>query len=74
MTKTERRSKDFSSGMRKLGNQSLNYIHKLAQVLLMVEHTFVYQRSEKKTAEIKNKDRNNAPLVQIEFMCKETNK
>jgi hypothetical protein len=56
MTKTERRIKDFSSGITKLGDQSLDCIRKLAQVLLMVEHTFVYQHLEKKTTEIKREN------------------
>jgi len=38
MTKSERRIGDFSSGIKKLNNHSLNYIHKLTQVLFMVEH------------------------------------
>ena len=37
MTKAERRIRDFSSGMKKLGNGSRTYIHKLANVLLLVE-------------------------------------
>ena len=37
MTKPERRIRDFSLGMKKLGKDSRGYIHKLAHVLLLVE-------------------------------------
>jgi hypothetical protein len=48
MTKAERRINNFSSGVRKLDDKSLSYIHKLTQVLFMVEHPPVYPGSEKK--------------------------
>ena len=37
MTKAEQRLRDFSSGMKKLGNDSRDYIHKLTRVLFFVE-------------------------------------
>jgi hypothetical protein len=37
MVKAERRIKAFSSGLKKLDKNNLNYIHKLAQVLSLVE-------------------------------------
>jgi hypothetical protein len=56
MTKTERRIKTFSSGIKKLGNHSLDYIHKLTQVLFLVEHGPVYPVSTEKAHELKNKN------------------
>jgi len=52
MTKAELRISNFSSGVRKLNNKSLSYIHKLTQVLFMVEHPPVYPGSEKKAHEL----------------------
>ncbi|MDR2922275.1 MAG: hypothetical protein LBU85_02895 [Treponema sp.] len=37
MVKTERRIAAFTSGLKKLDNNGLNYIHRLAQVLFLVE-------------------------------------
>jgi hypothetical protein len=37
MTKEERRVRDLSSGMKKLGDESRDYIHRLANVLFLVE-------------------------------------
>jgi len=51
MTKEERRISDFSSGMKKLDDKSLNYIHRLTQILFFVEHPQVYPGSEKKAVE-----------------------
>jgi len=56
MTKSERRIGDFSSGIKKLNNHSLNYIHKLTQVLFMVEHPPVYPCLENKDIEVKKKN------------------
>jgi len=55
MTKSERRIGDFSLGIKKLNNHSLNYIHKLTQILFMVEHPPVCPSLEKKDAEVKKK-------------------
>jgi len=55
MTKAERRINDFSSGMRKLENNSLSYINRLTQALFMVEHPPVYPVSEKKNVESKRR-------------------
>jgi hypothetical protein len=49
MTKTERRIRDFSSGIRKLGNHSRNYIHQITHVLFLVEQPPVYPVVKKKT-------------------------
>jgi len=38
MTKPERRIRTFSTGVKKLDNRGLNYIHSLTQVLFMVEN------------------------------------
>jgi len=37
MTKTERRIKNFSSGLKKLGNDNQNYIHKITHDLFLIE-------------------------------------
>jgi len=37
MPKKEQRIREFSSGMKKLGNDSRSYIHKLTHVLQLVE-------------------------------------
>jgi hypothetical protein len=37
MSKEERRIRDFSSGIRKLGEDSRNYLHRLTQALFLVE-------------------------------------
>jgi cob(I)alamin adenosyltransferase len=42
MVKAERRIRDFSSGIKKLSNHSLDYIHRLTQVLFLVERPPVY--------------------------------
>jgi len=57
MTKAERRINNFSSGISKLDDKSLNYIHKLTHVLFMFEHLPVYQGSEKKAVEPEKKNR-----------------
>jgi len=51
MTKAERRISDFSSGMRKLNDKNLSYIHNLTQVLFMVEHSPGYPGSDGKGTE-----------------------
>ena len=48
MTKAEKRVRDFSSGMKKLGNDSRNYIHKLTHVLFLVEQSPVCPVDKKK--------------------------
>ncbi|WP_461257163.1 hypothetical protein [Treponema sp. R80B11-R83G3] len=55
MNKAERRINDFSSGVKKLNTNSVNYIHKLTQVLFMVEHQPVYPISGKKSSELEKK-------------------
>jgi hypothetical protein len=57
MTKAELRISNFSSGVRKLDDKSLSYIHKLTQVLFMVEHPPVYPILERKTTELGKKSR-----------------
>jgi hypothetical protein len=57
MTKAELRISNFSSGVRKLDEKSLSYIHKLTQVLFMVEHPPVYPIFERKTIELGKKKR-----------------
>jgi len=37
MTKVERRIKNFSSGLKKLGNDNQNYIHKITHDLFLIE-------------------------------------
>ena len=37
MTKAERRIRAFSSGMKKLGDDSRNYIHRLTRALFLAE-------------------------------------
>jgi hypothetical protein len=54
MTKTERRIRTFSSGMRKLDNNSINYIHWLTQVLFLVEHPPVLQASGENASKPEN--------------------
>jgi cob(I)alamin adenosyltransferase len=49
MVKTERRIKAFSSGLKKLDKNSLNYIHRLAQVLFLVERPPVNPSSGEKS-------------------------
>jgi cob(I)alamin adenosyltransferase len=60
MIKAERRIKTFSSGIKKLDNNSLNYIHRLTQVLFMVEHPPVYPVEEGKIYESEKKNRSYA--------------
>jgi cob(I)alamin adenosyltransferase len=55
MTKTERRIKTFSSGIKKLENHGLNYIHRLTQVLFLVERPLVYPAARGKTDELERK-------------------
>jgi len=55
MTKSERRIGDFSSGIKKLNNHSLNYIHKLTQVLFMVEHPLVCPCLERNDIDLEKK-------------------
>ena len=53
MTKEEQRLRDFSSGMKKLGNDSRDYIQKLTHVLFLVEQPPNYPVFEKKTKQAK---------------------
>ena len=39
MTEAEWRIRDFSSGMKKLGNCCQNYIHRLTNILFLVEQS-----------------------------------
>jgi hypothetical protein len=55
MTKTEQRIINFSSGIRKLNDKSLSYIHKLTKVLFMVEHQPIYPMSKKKDIKLEKK-------------------
>jgi len=55
MTKTEQRIKDFSSQMKKLGNDSRNYTHKLTQVLFLVEKSLICPVTEEKLPELRRK-------------------
>jgi hypothetical protein len=57
VTKTERQIRDFSSGMRKLSDNNLNYIQKLTHVLFMVEHLPVYSGPWRKAPESKKTNR-----------------
>jgi cob(I)alamin adenosyltransferase len=57
MVKAERRIRAFLSGIKKLDNNSLNYIHRLTQVLFLVECPPVYPVSGGKTAELEKKNR-----------------
>jgi len=52
MTKTERRISDFSSGMKRLNDKNLNYIHKLTKDLFIVENNSGYSCSERKNIEV----------------------
>lgn len=47
MTKTERRIKDFSLGLKKLGKNNLDYINRLTHVLLFVDQVPVQFAGEK---------------------------
>ena len=55
MTNAEQRLVDFSSGMKKLGDDSRNYIHKLTQVLFLVERPPIYPALKKKFPELGDK-------------------
>ena len=55
MTREEQQLKDFSSGMKKLGNGSRNYIHKIAHALLLIEQTSVCKVFENNFLESKKK-------------------
>jgi hypothetical protein len=55
MTKAECRINAFSSGIRKLNDNSLSYIHKLTKVLFMVEHQPIYSMSKKKDIKLEKK-------------------
>jgi hypothetical protein len=57
MVKAERRIKKFSSGIKKLSNHSMDYIHRLTQVLFMVEHPPIYPFEREKTVELGRKNR-----------------
>jgi len=48
MTKEQRRIRDFSSGIKKLGDESRNYIGKLTQVMFLIEQPPVFPVFEKK--------------------------
>ena len=54
MNKTERRVRDFSSGMTNLGDDSRKYIQKLTNVLFFVEQPPVCPVIEKKFPELGN--------------------
>jgi cob(I)alamin adenosyltransferase len=56
MVKAERRIKTFSSGIKKLSNNSLEYIHRLTQVLFMVEHPLGYPVGREKAAELERRN------------------
>jgi len=56
MNKAERKINDFSSGMKKLDDKSLKYIHKLAQVLFAVEHSTVFTGLRKKAVKTRKKN------------------
>jgi len=56
MTKTGGRIKTFSSGIKKLSNHSLDYIHRLTQILFMVEHPPIYPVSLEKADELEKKN------------------
>lgn len=47
MVKTDRRIRDFSSGIKNLSNDSQNYIHKLSHILLLIEKLPVHPIMEK---------------------------
>ena len=61
MTEAEHRIRAFSLGMKKLGNDSRNYLHKLAHVLFLVEQPPVYPVLEKKTPDLRNKNSTTCP-------------
>ena len=52
MTKTDRRIKDFTSGINKLSNGSKSYIHKLSHILLLIEKIPVNPIIEKKEKDV----------------------
>ena len=62
MTDSEQRLVDFSSGMKKLGNDSRDYIHKLTQVLFLVEKPPVYPVLEKKPSKFGDK-----PIIPVGY-------
>ena len=51
MTRSEKRLRDFSSGMKKLGGDSRNYIHKLTRFLFLAEQPPVNSVNEKESPE-----------------------
>ena len=51
MTKAEERIRDFSSGMKKLGSDSRDYLRKLAHVLFLVEQPPVCPVAERDSSE-----------------------
>ena len=53
MTKDERRIRDFSSGMKNLGDDSRDYIHRLTNALFLVEQPPVCPGFEKKAKHAK---------------------
>jgi cob(I)alamin adenosyltransferase len=57
MVKTERRIRAFSSGLKKLDKNSLNYIHRLAQVLFLVERPPVNPVSGEKANKLEEWER-----------------
>jgi hypothetical protein len=56
MAKTERRVRAFLAGLKKLDNNSMNYIHRLTQVLFLVERPPVYPVSVEKASELESEN------------------
>ena len=56
MTRVEKRIRDFSLGMKKLGDDSRNYLHKLTYTLFLVEQTPMHPVTEKKIHKQGNKN------------------
>jgi len=54
MTRTNRRIKEFSSGITKLNADSRNYIQKLTSILFFVEQPLVHPFSKKRNRKINN--------------------
>jgi len=48
MTKTERRTKDFSSGLKKLSDENRNHICNLTHILFLIERPADYPPANKK--------------------------
>jgi len=52
MTKAERRIKNFSSGLKKLGNDNQNYIQKITHDLFLIEKSTACSVLVKKNTEL----------------------